>query len=357
MAQIQQEGTTFDLKEYTTKLREVLNEILSLHRKTLEQYVEAGKLLIEIKQHLPHGKWLPWLKQERISPSKAELYMKVARNPELYKAADFNLANVRSNSQGLRFSDDGHKTVEEVIAVIEKLEEAMHWLSDEDKDNWQFTIKLDELHAKLHEFAGLCPKCINVPAMDDECPNCHITTDELIQEAMQEEQKRIEVEEQWEQLIFHPAYPWMKVLIVRNGNNGGEIRDNIWSKKNYSKTHDEIAQELGYERNGIPTIGHSPSYSMMADERFRHDLREAYWLESQLQAGAKELGIKLKPVDIKSRLPPRNKLLPRIKLVKFRPVCFKCKWYKHCILEPKGGCSYFIRKGQRNANQLPLLKQ
>lgn len=363
MAEIQQEGTTFDLKEYTTKLHEVLNEISSLRRKTLEQYVKAGKLLIPIKEHFPHGKWLPWLKQEGISPSKAEVYMKVARNPALYREADFNLANVRTNSQGLRISDDGKKTVEEVIGLIEKLEEAIHWLSGEDKENYQLRGKLDELHSSLHSLSSLCPECINVPAMEQidgtlTCPNCSITQEELIQEEMQEAQEGIEVQERWEQLISHPAYPWSQVLVTKNGNKRGELSSGDWLRRAYSRGYDTLAQELGYQGDHIPCVGRAPSYELMPDDRFMHDLRQAFWLGLQLKNKAEALGIRLKAVDIKSRLPPKNKLLPRIEPVKFRAAktCLKCRWHKHCMLQPKDGCSYFIRKRQCNAKQLPLLK-
>lgn len=373
MTQIQQE-VTFDLEEYTTKLHEVLNEISCLHRKALEQYVKAGKLLQEIKEHLPHGKWLLWLKQEGISSSKAELYMKVAKNPERYKEADFNLANVRTNSQALRISDDGREAVEEVIQLIGRLDEAIKWLSEEDKQNSELKHSLDYLHAKLHRMKGLCPVCIDVPKwVDGVCPNCDTEEAEIIaeeqakeREEIEEYQERAKAEVRWEELTSHPAYVWSQVLVIKSGKNRGELQDSDWLRLAYSRGYDTLAQESGYEGNHVPYIGRAPSCELMPDDRLMHDLREAFWLGLQLKEKAKELGLKLKPIDIRGRLPHRNKLVPRMRAVKVkartvRPgqseVCLKCRWHKYCTLQPRDECSYFARKRQRYGKQLPLLRQ
>jgi len=373
MTQIQQE-VIFDLEEYSAKLHEVLNEISCLHRKALEQYVKAGKLLQEIKGHLPHGEWLSWLKQEGISSSKAELYMKVARNPELYKEADFNLANVRTNSQGLRISDDGRKAVEEVVHLIDKLDEAIGWLSNEDKEDEEFKHSLDYLHAKLHRMKGLCPVCIDVPKWEDGvCPNCGTEEAEIIaeeqakeQEEIEEYQERAKAEVWWEELVCHPAYVWSQVLVIKSGKNRGELQDSDWLRPAYSRGYDTLAQELGYEGNHVPYIGHPPSCELMPDDRLMHDLREAFWLGLQLKEKAKELGLKLVPVDVKGRLPTKNKLLPRMRAVKVkartvRPgqseLCLKCKWHRYCTVQPRDECSYFTRNTRHDGEQLKLLMQ
>jgi hypothetical protein len=46
--------------------------------------VEAGKLLMEVKGAMPHGKWLPWLDQNvRVTPRQAQRYMQVAQGRPL----------------------------------------------------------------------------------------------------------------------------------------------------------------------------------------------------------------------------------------------------------------------------------
>jgi hypothetical protein len=50
-------------------------------RKTLEQAIRAGDLLIEAKALAGHGKWLPWLHEHcQLSERTAQLYMRLARN-------------------------------------------------------------------------------------------------------------------------------------------------------------------------------------------------------------------------------------------------------------------------------------
>ena len=44
--------------------------------------IQAGRDFIEAKEQLGHGKFLPWLKQFGISHSRAENWMKAARNYE-----------------------------------------------------------------------------------------------------------------------------------------------------------------------------------------------------------------------------------------------------------------------------------
>jgi hypothetical protein len=48
---------------------------------SLRHALVAGELLIEAKAQVPHGQWLPWLKDHcHISERTAQLYMRVAKN-------------------------------------------------------------------------------------------------------------------------------------------------------------------------------------------------------------------------------------------------------------------------------------
>ncbi len=50
-------------------------------RSALEHVVAAGELLIEAKASLPHGAWIPWVRDHtHVSPRQAQKYMRVARN-------------------------------------------------------------------------------------------------------------------------------------------------------------------------------------------------------------------------------------------------------------------------------------
>lgn len=52
----------------------------------------AGELLIEAKRALPHGGWLPWLKEHcTFSPRTAQTYMQLAQLPNAQRAAHLSL--------------------------------------------------------------------------------------------------------------------------------------------------------------------------------------------------------------------------------------------------------------------------
>lgn len=79
-------------------------------QKGLEHALEAGRLLLEAKKGLPHGEWLPWLKEScpDISERTAQNYMRLAREvPKLepgkaQRVADLSYRDaIRVVSQGI----------------------------------------------------------------------------------------------------------------------------------------------------------------------------------------------------------------------------------------------------------------
>lgn len=55
-------------------------DVEAAHRNALEQAKEAGDLLIEAKEQVQHGKWLPWLEAHcHVSADMAGKWMKLAR--------------------------------------------------------------------------------------------------------------------------------------------------------------------------------------------------------------------------------------------------------------------------------------
>ena len=64
-------------------------------QKGLEHALNAGELLEEAKAIIPHGHWLPWLKDNcSFSERTAQLYMKVARERERLGAESASLADL-----------------------------------------------------------------------------------------------------------------------------------------------------------------------------------------------------------------------------------------------------------------------
>jgi hypothetical protein len=50
-------------------------------RDSVRHAIAAGELLIEAKEQLAHGRWLPWLRDQcTISERTAQLYMRVVKN-------------------------------------------------------------------------------------------------------------------------------------------------------------------------------------------------------------------------------------------------------------------------------------
>ena len=73
--------------EATRDIAAVTCEILHLKQELARNIVDIGLRLIEAKEMLSHGEWLPWLEaQAQFSEKTAQNYMRVARefpNPQL----------------------------------------------------------------------------------------------------------------------------------------------------------------------------------------------------------------------------------------------------------------------------------
>ena len=58
-------------------------EAVRSFRAPMEHGIKAGHLLIEAKEQLKHGEWLPWLEEHcAVNPRTAQLYMRLASNEE-----------------------------------------------------------------------------------------------------------------------------------------------------------------------------------------------------------------------------------------------------------------------------------
>jgi Protein of unknown function (DUF3102) len=69
------------LDELAAELRREHAECEGAWRRTVEHAVNCGLLLIEAKQQVPRGSWLPWLEQNFAGATRtAQAYMRLARN-------------------------------------------------------------------------------------------------------------------------------------------------------------------------------------------------------------------------------------------------------------------------------------
>ena len=64
-------------------------------KRSLGHALAAGKLLIEAKAQVPHGRWLPWLREHCQVPERsAQRYMLLARHAPELEAKSANLADL-----------------------------------------------------------------------------------------------------------------------------------------------------------------------------------------------------------------------------------------------------------------------
>lgn len=111
-------------KEKAVRLRELHGEIVMLVCATLEKAIEAGEILTEVKESLPHGEFTAWVKKEMsFTIRTAQNYMKVYVNRE------------RLKSESVSFLGNAYKLLEtsktdEAEESIEVSEEELSILCD-----------------------------------------------------------------------------------------------------------------------------------------------------------------------------------------------------------------------------------
>ena len=71
------------LPDLAARIRAEHEAVSHALKESVRHAITAGELLIEAKEQLDHGQWLPWLRDHcTISERTAQLYMRVAKNRE-----------------------------------------------------------------------------------------------------------------------------------------------------------------------------------------------------------------------------------------------------------------------------------
>ncbi len=73
------------LELITSAIKAKLNAVDGHKQAFFEEGTAAGFMLIELKSKLPHGTWIPWLKEHGINPRTAARWMAEAIDPEKAK--------------------------------------------------------------------------------------------------------------------------------------------------------------------------------------------------------------------------------------------------------------------------------
>jgi hypothetical protein len=77
---------TTDLENLAERIDAEHERCASAMRASLHHALEAGRLLLEAKAALPHGAWLPWLRENCSVPERtAQLYIQLSALAEHYK--------------------------------------------------------------------------------------------------------------------------------------------------------------------------------------------------------------------------------------------------------------------------------
>jgi hypothetical protein len=88
------------LPELAARIRAEHEATSAALKSSAEHGIAAGELLIEAKAKMPHGQWLPWLKDNcAMSERTAQLYMRLAKNREAIEE------QIRNGSADLSMSE------------------------------------------------------------------------------------------------------------------------------------------------------------------------------------------------------------------------------------------------------------
>jgi hypothetical protein len=76
------------LAELATRIKSLHGAVVDNGRNVVRKGIDAGLALIEAKKLVPHGQWLPWLRDNcGVSERRAQHYMKLAANRLRIEAA------------------------------------------------------------------------------------------------------------------------------------------------------------------------------------------------------------------------------------------------------------------------------
>ncbi len=72
--------TSNHLTDLSARIRQARARAKAASQEAAEQYLEAGRLLIEAKSECPHGDWLPFLANCEVPERQAQRLMQLARS-------------------------------------------------------------------------------------------------------------------------------------------------------------------------------------------------------------------------------------------------------------------------------------
>src|SRR5262249_27837708 len=171
MSAIMKVAASNSLADLGARINEAHRLAIGHAGKAIEQAIACGQLLLEAKAKVPHGKWLPWLRDNvTFGERSAQGYMRIAqRLPDPQRVADLPLRHVLAELR-----TPMHARREAINADLEAWGAHMHTVNANRPDNpedWSIedakacadSIRgFDEI---MHRY-GMCPD------IDDPEPLC-----------------------------------------------------------------------------------------------------------------------------------------------------------------------------------------
>ena len=76
------------LQDIVERIRKEHAAVEASMGRALEHAIEAGRLLIDARERVKHGDWLPWLRSLGFAPRTAQAYMQLAKSTPLMTGAN-----------------------------------------------------------------------------------------------------------------------------------------------------------------------------------------------------------------------------------------------------------------------------
>jgi hypothetical protein len=125
------EGSNY-LIDIAARIKAEHQAVAASLKQSVYHAIAAGELLLEAKEQVPHGQWLPWLAERcEVTPRAAQMYMRVAKHRAAIE---------------LKYEDTSHLTIADALAALAK----PRLPKVQNRRGWTLTEALSSTQLKSH---------------------------------------------------------------------------------------------------------------------------------------------------------------------------------------------------------------
>lgn len=214
-------------------------EILILKEQTVQNIIEIGKRLIEVKNNLPHGEYLNWLEEKvDFSDRTARNYMKVATtfkdwqpvaNLGTRKLLALAGLDEEDREEVMQENDVDKMTARQLEQAVQEKKELKKRLADEQ----EYSNKLQKsIQEKEQEIKDLQDKIDKIPVPEKEIIEKEVVKEVIPEKVIQEKALlKQQIEKQKQQLVeiqkrAEKAESTLKGIRLENNLAKDEVYDN-----------------------------------------------------------------------------------------------------------------------------------